>query len=294
VVLNSRVLSVLASKVAADPFKKVKKMINDLLIRLQEEANAEAEHKAWCDTELKNNEQTRNEKSDRVEALTAEIEGLESSIATLTKEINTLSEEIAELERIMAKATELRAAEKKENEATIADAKAAQKAVAAAMTILAEFYEKANDATALVQQQPEAPATFDKPYKGMQSENGGVMGFLEVIESDFARLESDTTADENNAQKAYDEETTKNTANKSSKTTARKHKTKKKKDAESDLESAKKDRVGTQKELDLAEAYFEKLKPTCVDASVSHEDRAGKREQEIQSLQEALKILSDM
>jgi len=53
--LNSRVLSALAVRVNDDPFAKVKKMIKDLLVRLMEEANEEAEHKGWCDTELSTN-----------------------------------------------------------------------------------------------------------------------------------------------------------------------------------------------------------------------------------------------
>merc|ERR1719353_1716985 len=62
--LNSRVLSAVAQHAAEDPFKKVKKMIKDLIVRLMEEANEEAEHKGWCDTELSTNEQTRKEKTD--------------------------------------------------------------------------------------------------------------------------------------------------------------------------------------------------------------------------------------
>jgi hypothetical protein len=61
--LNSRVLSALAVRVEEDPFAKVKKMIKDLIVRLMEEANEEAEHKGWCDTELASNEQTRKEKN---------------------------------------------------------------------------------------------------------------------------------------------------------------------------------------------------------------------------------------
>merc|ERR1719281_2092339 len=61
--INSRVLSALAVRVAEDPFVKVKKMIKDLIVRLMEEANEEAEHKGWCDTELGSNEQTRKEKT---------------------------------------------------------------------------------------------------------------------------------------------------------------------------------------------------------------------------------------
>ena len=54
------------------------------------------------------------------------------------------------------------------------------------------------EATAFVQAEPEI---FDKPYKGMGAESGGVVGMLEVIESDFARLESETKAAEATAQK---------------------------------------------------------------------------------------------
>jgi len=72
--------------------------------------------------------------------------------------------------------------------------------------LLALQEEEAGEATAFLQnwQQPEAPAIFDSPYRGMQAENGGVIGMLEVIESDFARLEADTKAAEATAQKEYD------------------------------------------------------------------------------------------
>merc|ERR1719281_1895870 len=96
--LNSRVLSALAVRVADDPFKKVKKMIKDLIVRLMEEANEEAEHKGWCDTELSTNEQTRKEKTMAVETLHAEIDELEASIAKLTEEIAELTKAVAELD----------------------------------------------------------------------------------------------------------------------------------------------------------------------------------------------------
>merc|ERR1719162_2723547 len=110
---------------------------------------------------------------------------------------------------------------------------------------------------------------------------GGVVGMLEVIESDFARLEADTKASEASAQKEYDEFMTDSQVDKTKKATDIEHKTAKR----SDLE-------GTQKELDAALVYFDKLKPSCVDAGVSFEDRVARRKEEIESLQEALKILN--
>merc|ERR1719512_40536 len=291
--LSSRMLSTLAVRVADDPFVKVKKMIKDLLVRLMEEANEESEHKGWCDTELATNEATRKEKTEAVETLHAEIDELEASIAKLTEDIVALTQAIAELDKAMAEATDLRQAEKAKNEETVADSQAAQTAVAQALTVLKEFYSKAGDATALVQrQQPEAPEIFDAPYKGMQSENGGVVGMLEVIESDLSRLEADTKASEATAQKEYNEFMTDSKVDKEAKSTDIEHKTTKKRNENQALTVAKADLEGTQKELDAALAYFDKLKPSCVDAGVSYEDRVARRKQEIESLQQALKILN--
>jgi len=290
--LNSRVLAALAVHVADDPFKKVKKMIKDLIVRLMEEANEEAEHKGWCDVELSTNAKTRKDKTMTVETLHAEIDELETSIAALTEQIAELTKAVAELDAAMAKATEIRAAEKAKNTETIKDAQDAQTAVAQALVVLKEFYEKAAEATALLQSRQEPPPIFDSPYKGMQAENGGVVGMLEVIQADFARLESDTAAAEETAQKEYDEFMTDSQVDKAAKEKDIEHKTGKKQDQEQALVTKKEDLEGTQKELNAALDYFEKLKPSCISSGVSFEDRVARRKEEIESLQEALKILS--
>jgi histone H3/H4 len=294
--LNSRVLSSIAARARADPFVKVKKMIKDLIVRLMEEANEEASHKGWCDTELATNEKTRRMKTEAVELLNANIDELVASIAKLTEELAELSAAVADLEKAMEEATKLRAEEKEKNAQTVTDSQEAQTAVAQAITVLKEFYEGAAQATALLQQsahgkKQEPPAIFESPYKGMQSENGGVVGMLEVIQSDFARLEAETTAAEETAQKEYETFMTDSKVDKEAKTTDIANKQTKKGNEESALAVAKSDLEATQKELDAALLYFDKLKPSCVDADVSYEDRVARRKEEIASLQEALKIL---
>merc|ERR1719326_2276285 len=131
--LNSRVLKLLATKVQADPFKKVKKMIKDLIVKLMEEATEEAETKGFCDKELTTNEHTRKEKTAAVETLTADIDELTASVAVLTEEIADLSTQIAELEAAVEKATSIRNSEKRKNRETVKDAQDAQAAVAQAL-----------------------------------------------------------------------------------------------------------------------------------------------------------------
>mmetsp|Transcript_117100 Transcript_117100/g.207096 ORF Transcript_117100/g.207096 Transcript_117100/m.207096 type:complete len:672 (-) Transcript_117100:54-2069(-) len=288
--LNSRLLETLAVRSAADPFKKVKQMIMDLITRLEEEASAEADHKMWCDTELASNAKTRKEKSDAVDMLTAERDALDASIAKLTSEMEKLTAEIADLKSKMAEETELRASEKATNEETIADAKEAQEAVASALTILKEFYAKAAEATALVQRRQ--PEIFDSPYKGMQAENGGVVGMLEVILTDFERLEAETATSEASAQKLYTEFMADSKADKKAKERDIEHKTFEKQDESQALALKEKDLAGTEKELSAALEYWDKLKPSCVTVGMSYDERVSRRKQEIESLQQALTILS--
>jgi len=259
---------------------------------LMEEANEEAEHKGWCDQELATNEQTRKTKTMAVETLHAEIDQLETSIAKLTEEIAAHTKEEAELRKAVEEATELRKKEKEKNLQTIADAQEAQTAVAQALVVLKEFYAKAAEATALVQQQPEAPEIFDKPYTGMGGEAGGVVGMLEVIESDFARLEADTEAAEAAAQKEYDTFMTDSKVDKEGKEKDVTYKTAKKQAEEQALTTKQSDLEGTQKELEAALAYYDKLKPSCVVEGVSYDERVSRRKEEIESLQEALRILN--
>merc|ERR1719265_330924 len=99
-------------------------MVKELIVKLMEEANAEAEHKGWCDTELSTNEQTRKEKTSGVEILTAEVDELEATINQLSAQITELTKNVANLDAAIAEATEIREAEKAKNAATVKDAKA--------------------------------------------------------------------------------------------------------------------------------------------------------------------------
>merc|ERR1719160_1017800 len=257
--LHSRRLSLLATHVASDPFAKVKKMIKDLIIRLMEEANQETEHKGWCDAELSVNKVTREKKTEAVNTLTAEVEQLTADIAKLTQEVADLRAEVTAIDKAVAEATAIRTEEKAKNAATIADAKEAQVAVSQALAVLKEFYAKAAEATALVQQpsaMDDAPETFSAPYKG---------------------LGSDTTSAEEAAAQEYKDFMNDSEVDKAIKTTDADNKEKTITRKSGDLTETKKDLKGTQEELDAALAYYDKLKPSCVDSGVSYDDRVARR-----------------
>merc|ERR1719174_3139558 len=94
--IGSRTLEMISLRVEEDPFKKVKKMIKDLVYKLMEEAAAEMEHKGFCDTELVTNQQTRDKKTEEVKELNLQIEDLTAEISKLTQTIADLTAAIAE------------------------------------------------------------------------------------------------------------------------------------------------------------------------------------------------------
>merc|ERR1719181_527203 len=167
----------------------------------------------------------------------------------------------------------------------MSDAKAGEDATKAALVVLKEFY--ASQGSFVQQAQvPEMAA-----YSGMSSAKGGVVGMLEVIVSDFARLFADTDAAEKAAAKEYSEFMADAKASKKSKHDLE-FKTKLAKDqAEFEKGETTKDLKATQKELDKALDYQQHLKPICLEVHVSYEERVARRKEEIEALKEAYEIL---
>ena len=119
-----------------------------------------------------------------------------------------------------------------------------------------------------------------------------MIDFLEVILSDFARLEAETSTNENAEQDEFEKfefESRKDLALKENEVD---HKQTKRTDKESALHSTQGELRASQEQLNKAVAYYEKLKPTCVDSGITYEERVKRREAEMQSLQEALNILT--
>merc|ERR1719353_1270275 len=108
--------------VASDPFKKVKKMISDMITKLLEEHNQESEQKGFCDKELGTNQKTRTKLQSTIDQLTAKIDENEAIIISATQRVAELGKEVDELMAAMKEATELRTSEKAKNAATVKDA----------------------------------------------------------------------------------------------------------------------------------------------------------------------------
>merc|ERR1719352_657109 len=234
-------------------------MIQEMIEKLVADAQKEASHKAFCDKEM--SETT-------------------AKIAKLKEEIATLQAELAAIAKAQKEADAMRAEEAAWKEAK-ADFEAGVEGVGMALQVLRDYYVEKEEA--FVQ------TTHDKAT-GAAS---GIIGMLEVVESDFSKNLAEGQAAEDAAVEAYEQLTQDNKIATTEKETAVKYKTKDQKETEAALIGLKEDKEGTTKELDAVLEYWDKLQPMCVAKPESYEERKKRREAEIAGLKEALKILEE-
>lgn len=292
--LNSALLLSLAIRVDEDPFSKVRQLVKELLDRLMQEATEEANHKMWCDTELSMNKLSRDMKSAEVDDLQFQVDEMSAKAATLGQDISDLSDAVADIDAGVAQATAIRQDERQKNAATAADAKVAQDAVAAAVALLRDFYAKASGATAFSQQTPsqDAPSVLGGTYQGMQAASTGVIGMLEVIQSDFSRLLAETESSDDEAQREFEKFMVESNQDKAVKQKEAHHKQTSKESLLRKLSEAKRDLEAVQGELTASLDYYEKLKPSCINVDSSYSERKARRAEELENLKQALRILN--
>merc|ERR1719428_2580181 len=201
--LKSASLETLMLQMKEDHFVKVRTMIKDMIAKLEADASAEADQKAWCDEEMTKAMDQRDTNIGAIEGDTAAVTEAEAKQLQLTEEINTLMKENSQMAEGLKEATSLRMEEKADNEKTVTDSTAGLAGVTKAMQILKDFYDNAfvqfTPANAGADGQTVgdlAPDSASGEYHGNQDAASGIMGQIEVIKSDFERtIETVNTAE---------------------------------------------------------------------------------------------------
>jgi hypothetical protein len=285
----------MASLMSADPFAKIKGMIQEMIEKLVKEAEEEAGHKAYCDKEMGETKVKKADMTEEVEDLQVKIDKATSKIAKLKQDIMTLTQELAKIAEEQQTADKIRAEEKGAWEAAEADFSSGLEGVGMALQVLRDYYAEKEES--LLQTGAQTHTRVHAKAKAKDTKESGaasgIIGMLEVVESDFSKLLAEGKAAEDQAIKIYEEQTTENKIATKTKETEIKYKTKDQKETEALLESLKEDIGGSQKELDAINEYWEKLQPECVAKPEPYEERKKRREAEIAGLKDALKILEE-
>merc|ERR1719382_1880907 len=123
-----------------DPFAKVKGLIANMIDTLEKEAAADAEHKAFCDKELGENEAKEADKIAEMEKLTTKIDQWSARSAQLKEEVATLEKELAALAKSQQTMDKIRGDEKALYDKNRPELEKGLEGVKLALKILRDYY----------------------------------------------------------------------------------------------------------------------------------------------------------
>merc|ERR1719498_2054739 len=153
-----------------DPFGKVNSLIKNMIEKLLSDAQADATEHAFCEKEMGETEAKKAEKEADIEKLTTKIDSMNSKSSKLKEQIAELDKQLAALAKTQAEADKLRAEEKAIYDADSADMEKGIKGVQLALKVLNDYYAKE-----------------DKAHGSADGAGSGIIGLLEVVESDFSK-----------------------------------------------------------------------------------------------------------
>lgn len=273
----------IANKAASDPFGKVRGLINDMLAKLEKQAQEEATQEAFCTEETKKSHAKKARKIAQIDKYQTRLDKARAAVATLNEQISESSAAIAAIDKQNAESTEQRNAENAQYKVDKKDQTESVAAVQKAMQVLNEFYSGA----ALLQQ-PEGPG-----FGSSKSDSGNnIIEFLSVAESDFSTLLAETESNEAESQAAYENLMQKNKVSKAEYTASIKGMKSEVKQLNVAIQDNSSDLEVENTELSAIMEYIEKLKPQCENKAMSYEERKQRRENEIAGLRQAMDILS--
>merc|ERR550537_1180526 len=292
---DDKQLSLLAQRIQSaamlgeDPFAKIKGLISEMIEKLEAEAAKEAAHKAFCDKEMSETKAKKEDKETELDDLSTKIDKATSKIAKLKEEVATLETELGEIAAAQKKATELRMEQAAAWAAAKADYEEGLEGVGMALQVLRDYYAEKDDSAELFLQGRMGA----KKHSKATGASTGIIGMLEVVESDFSKLLAEGNAAEAMAVEEYEKLTQDNAIATTEKETAVKYKVKDSKETEAMLAGLKEDKEVAMKEYDAIMEYWEKLQPMCIAKPEPYAERKRRREAEIAGLKQALTILEE-
>jgi len=260
----------------ADIFGKIKGLITDMIEKLESEAEADATKKAYCDKELAETNQKKADKTAEIEKLSAKIEQQAAQSAKLKSEIATLESELAALVKEQAEMDKIRAEEKAAHATNSAEMEKGLNGIKLALKVLNEYYAKA-----------------DKAHSSGDGASTGIIGLLEVCESDFSKALTEMNAAEQTAIAAYEQESKENEIEKTTKNQDVKYKTKESTGLDKSNAELGSDKGNVETELSAVNEYLGKIEEECIAKPETYAERKARRAAEINGLKEALSVLEN-
>jgi chromosome segregation ATPase len=279
---NSPGLAQLATRMASamrsgagssDPFAKVKGLIEDMLTKLESEADADATEKGYCDKELSESDAKKAEHDTDIAKLTTKIDQWSARSAKLKEEVAVLQKELSDLAKSKQSWDKSRSEEKAAYDHDRPEMEQGLEGIKTALKVLRDYY------------------SGDAAHEAASGAGGGIIGLLEVCESDFAKGLAEIIATEEAAVAEYTQESKDIQMAQTLKNKDEEYKTKEHVSLDKAISQSSGDRSGIQTELDAVLEYLEQLHARCDAKDDTYAVTKKRREAELAGLKEALTIL---
>jgi chromosome segregation ATPase len=293
--LASRISAVVkyGSRDGSDPFKKVKELISDMIMKLEKEAESEATEKSYCDEQLAKTEAKKSDLESEIGSLTSKIDKAAAKSSQLKAEVAELQAELASLAKTQAEMDKIRAETHEAYSVAKSELTQGLTGVRKALGVLQDYYGGAaamlqtNGKLGDVMEQPAKPEMHDKA----SGAGGSIIDILQVCESDFATNLAKEETEEADAESEYEKTTQENKVTKALKEQDVKYKSQETTSLDKTIAELSSDRDTTNSELSAVLEYYGKIKERCIAKPETYEERRSRREAEISGLKEALSIL---
>merc|ERR1719336_3573965 len=284
-------------------FEKVAKLVDSLVVTLNNEQKDDDNKKAYCEAQFDKADDKKKTLERSISDTTAVIEEAKESLATLAEEIKALKAGIVALDKAVEEATEQRKAEAAEDKELVSSNAAAKELILFAKNRLQKFYNPrlhkaaperelsegdqiyvneggdipteapggiANTGiTALMQlfsrsrAAPAPPPEVAAAYKKKSEGSAGVMAMMDLLVQDLDKETTEAEVEEKNAKEAYQNVMAESAAKRTEDAKALTDKEAASADLKSSLQRSQADKKSDTRELMGTMKYIQSLKAEC-------------------------------
>merc|ERR1719410_2946346 len=313
-------------------FEKVVKLIDSLVVTLNNEQKDDDDKKAYCEAQFDSADDKKKALERSISDTTTVIEETKERLATLAEEIAALKAGIVALDKAVEEATEQRKAESAEFQELVSSNTAAGELILFAKNRLQKFYNprlykaapkrelSAEDRiyeneggdvptvapggiantgiTALVQMfsssrgAPAPPPEVAAAYKKKSEGSAGVMAMMDLLVQDLDKETTEAKTEEKNAKEAYQNVMAESAAKRAGDSKALTDKEAASADLSGSLQNSEANKKSDTRELMGTMKYISSLKAECDWLLQYFDVRKQARADEIDSLQKAKAVLS--
>lgn len=258
-----------------DVFVKIKGLLNDMIAKLETEAEADATEKAFCDKEVPEAQAKVDDKADEIEKITAKVDKMTAKAKILKGEVASIEAQLGDLTRSQAEMDKIRLEEKALFEANIPVLTKAVAGIQQALKVLNDYYSK------------------DADHGSAGGSSSGIIGLLEVCESDFSKEIAEITDAEDKSVYFYEQTSQENEVTKVKKSQDVKFKARAAAGLDKSVSEYTSDRAGVVTERDAISEQLRELQSRCAGKVETYVERKARREAEMAGLRDAMTVLEN-